>query len=123
MNTIKVAGIELQGSKATLFQCVSLAMDLSATGEGEVEVLADGVKVGGFTGGKRTFPPKFATLGSLNLQEVEERMIERAMQQSNGDTGAAARLLGLGRTTLYRKLKYRFRAPRPNQVQSMRRAA
>lgn len=39
------------------------------------------------------------------LQEVERRAIEHAMRQTKGDRTEAAMLLGIGRTTLYRKLK------------------
>ena len=41
----------------------------------------------------------------LNLGEVERRAIERAMERSEGNVAAAARLLGIDRTTLWRKLK------------------
>lgn len=39
------------------------------------------------------------------LAAVERRLIERAYQKMNGDVQAAADLLGLGKTTVYRKLK------------------
>ena len=39
------------------------------------------------------------------LDIVEKRMIFRALQETSGDKLAAARLLGIGKTTLYRKLK------------------
>ncbi|HEV2314277.1 MAG TPA: sigma 54-interacting transcriptional regulator, partial [Candidatus Acidoferrales bacterium] len=39
------------------------------------------------------------------LQELERRTILRAMRESNGDKLLAARVLGIGKTTLYRKLK------------------
>jgi DNA-binding NtrC family response regulator len=41
----------------------------------------------------------------LPLEELERRAIMRALQESSGDKLAAARLLGIGKTTLYRKLK------------------
>jgi DNA-binding NtrC family response regulator len=41
----------------------------------------------------------------LPLVEVEKREILKAMKFTGGDRGAAAHLLGIGRTTLYRKLK------------------
>jgi DNA-binding NtrC family response regulator len=41
----------------------------------------------------------------LPLDELERRAILRAMRESGGDKLAAARLLGIGKTTLYRKLK------------------
>lgn len=39
------------------------------------------------------------------LDEVERRFILRALRETNGDKLAAARILGIGKTTLYRKLK------------------
>ena len=39
------------------------------------------------------------------LYEIEKRAIIEALAQTKGDRGVAAHLLGIGRTTLYRKLK------------------
>jgi len=39
------------------------------------------------------------------LEELERRAILRALREASGDKLAAARLLGIGKTTLYRKLK------------------
>ena len=41
----------------------------------------------------------------LPLDELERRAIFRALRDAGGDKLAAARLLGIGKTTLYRKLK------------------
>jgi DNA-binding NtrC family response regulator len=41
----------------------------------------------------------------LPLNEVERRAILQALDYTNGDRAIAASLLGIGRTTLYRKLK------------------
>jgi DNA-binding NtrC family response regulator len=41
----------------------------------------------------------------LPLDELERRAILRALREAEGDKLAAARLLGIGKTTLYRKLK------------------
>lgn len=43
--------------------------------------------------------------GVVPLQEVERRAIEQAITYTRGDRTTAAQLLGIGRTTLYRKLK------------------
>ncbi|HSA94324.1 MAG TPA: sigma-54 dependent transcriptional regulator [Terriglobales bacterium] len=43
--------------------------------------------------------------GIVSLQELEKRAILEALQRLNGDKLLAARLLGIGKTTLYRKLK------------------
>ncbi len=41
----------------------------------------------------------------LPLEELERRAILRMLRETSGDNLAAARLLGIGKTTLYRKLK------------------
>jgi DNA-binding NtrC family response regulator len=47
----------------------------------------------------------------LPLADVERSAIKTALERTNGDRAVAARLLGIGRTTLYRKLKeYRIAA-------------
>ena len=43
--------------------------------------------------------------GMVPLELMERRAIFRALQGTGGDKLAAARLLGIGKTTLYRKLK------------------
>lgn len=42
---------------------------------------------------------------TLPLEELERRAILRTLRETGGDKLAAARLLGIGKTTLYRKLK------------------
>ena len=41
----------------------------------------------------------------LNLQETEQRMIVRALDECGGNVTKAARVLGLSRRTLHRRLK------------------
>jgi DNA-binding NtrC family response regulator len=41
----------------------------------------------------------------IPLAEIEKQAILRAIAELNGDKLQAARLLGIGKTTLYRKLK------------------
>jgi two-component system response regulator HydG len=41
----------------------------------------------------------------MPLEELERRAIYRALRETGGDKLAAARMLGIGKTTLYRKLK------------------
>jgi DNA-binding NtrC family response regulator len=43
--------------------------------------------------------------GVVPLQELEKRAIQHALLHTRGDRTVAAQLLGIGRTTLYRKLK------------------
>ena len=47
----------------------------------------------------------------IPLAEMERRAILHALQQTDGDRLAAAQLLGIGKTTLYRKLKEYRRMP------------
>jgi DNA-binding NtrC family response regulator len=48
-------------------------------------------------------PPHFQ--GVIPLNELERRAIINALEYTKGDRAVAAHLLGIGRTTLYRKLK------------------
>jgi two-component system response regulator HydG len=41
----------------------------------------------------------------IPLDELERRAIVRTLRETNGDKVAASRILGIGKTTLYRKLK------------------
>jgi DNA-binding NtrC family response regulator len=50
----------------------------------------------------------------LPLDELERRAILRALREASGDKLAAARLLGIGKTTLYRKLKQYEAQAQPN---------
>jgi two-component system response regulator HydG len=51
----------------------------------------------------------------LPLEELERRAILRTLRETGDDKLAAARILGIGKTTLYRKLKqYHLEAEMPN---------
>lgn len=43
---------------------------------------------------------------SLTLEELRRKAILRALREADGDKCTAARMLGIGKTTLYRKLKH-----------------
>jgi DNA-binding NtrC family response regulator len=43
--------------------------------------------------------------GVISMEQVERQAIQHALAQTRGDRTTAAHLLGIGRTTLYRKLK------------------
>ena len=43
--------------------------------------------------------------GVQSLEEIERRAIEEALARTNGNLTDVVRQLGIGRTTLYRKLK------------------
>jgi DNA-binding NtrC family response regulator len=49
--------------------------------------------------------PQLASCPILPLSEIEKRYILEALAYTDGDRASAASLLGIGRTTLYRKLK------------------
>lgn len=53
----------------------------------------------------KKIPDKIGPWPQKTLAEVEQDMIEMAMQSCKGNVTAAAKLLGIGRNTLYRKLK------------------
>ncbi len=55
--------------------------------------------------GKNRTPAPGARPEAVNLKQVERRTIRRALELAAGDKVRAARLLGIGKTTLYRKLK------------------
>lgn len=60
------------------------------------------------TMGVRGVPVAAATppsQGVVPLHELERRAIRQALEHTRGDRTTAAQLLGIGRTTLYRKLK------------------
>jgi len=41
----------------------------------------------------------------ISLPETERKAISRALHATNGERAHAAKILGIGRTTLYRKMK------------------
>jgi len=56
-------------------------------------------------GASRTAAPPLPSHGIISLQELEKQAIRHALEHTHGDRTTAAQLLGIGRTTLYRKLK------------------
>jgi DNA-binding NtrC family response regulator len=56
-------------------------------------------------GGRNNQAPSVPSTGIMSLQQVERQHIENALRHTKGDRTTAAQLLGIGRTTLYRKLK------------------
>jgi transcriptional regulator with PAS, ATPase and Fis domain len=52
-----------------------------------------------------THPSTASGNGSLSIAEAERHAIEHALKRANNNKIEAARLLGIGKTTLYRKLK------------------
>ncbi len=60
----------------------------------------------------RTAPP---TAMPLNLADAEEVLIQRALRETGGNIASAARLLGVHRTRIYRKLALEEKRPAPNR--------
>jgi DNA-binding NtrC family response regulator len=58
-----------------------------------------------FGSGNGIQSPVFPQQMVVPLQELERRAIQHALEHTHGDRTVAAQLLGIGRTTLYRKLK------------------
>ncbi len=50
-------------------------------------------------------PSASSHLDTLDLKQLERRAIEQALVEANGNLSQVVRILGIGRTTLYRKLK------------------
>ena len=46
-----------------------------------------------------------AELASLRIDHWERKLIQEALSRSDGNVPAAAKLLGIGRATLYRKIE------------------
>jgi transcriptional regulator with PAS, ATPase and Fis domain len=65
------------------------------------------------------FLPEKSELLLMPPQEIERRAIIRVLQETNGDKVAAAQLLGIGKTTLYRKLKQYARESPQAAVESV----
>jgi DNA-binding NtrC family response regulator len=74
---------------------------LYAPVSGDVELLA---AVIGRSGAGETVP-RMPVRGVTSLDELEKQAISEALEFTRGDRARAAMLLGIGRTTLYRKLK------------------
>ena len=55
-------------------------------------------------------PATHSKLSTLDLKQLERLAIEQALEEAEGNLSQVVRLLGIGRTTLYRKLKaHKFR--------------
>jgi DNA-binding NtrC family response regulator len=64
----------------------------------------------------RSFSEPLDDGSTLNLRELERRAIVRALEVSGGSVGKAAKLLGIGRATLYRRLSEQRDPSRENGV-------
>jgi DNA-binding NtrC family response regulator len=55
-------------------------------------------------GGATAAAPSPKPTNDLSIQENEKQLIARALKQTNGNRTMAAKVLGMSRRTLYRKL-------------------
>ncbi len=87
------------GNVRELENCVHAAMAISEGGVIDVGDLPARVRNAGPAGEAAPDP------GSVELELVERRHIERVLREANGNRSEAARKLGIDRVTLYRKMK------------------
>ena len=89
------------GNVRELENCIERACALSSSSELQVRDLP--TQVYSAPSELIGLPP--SNTGVIPLAELEKQTILNALAQVNGDKMMAARLLGIGKTTLYRKLK------------------
>ncbi|HWF11318.1 MAG TPA: sigma-54 dependent transcriptional regulator [Bryobacteraceae bacterium] len=71
----------------------------------QVGLVATAAAAGAASGVRLATPAGMPPRSIVPLQELEKRAIQNALVHTRGDRTTAAQLLGIGRTTLYRKLK------------------
>jgi transcriptional regulator with PAS, ATPase and Fis domain len=89
------------GNVRELENCVERACALSSANEIQLRDLPSQV----YSAPIELTGAKQPSAGILPIAELEKQTILTALAQVNGDKLLAARLLGIGKTTLYRKLK------------------
>ena len=94
----RLMSYEWPGNVRELENCVQRALALGSAPQIRVVDLPSNLLY--FVGQPRHDPRTLAT-----LQELEQRAIRQALEATKGDRQRAARLLGIGKTTIYRKLK------------------
>ena len=98
----RLIAYEWPGNVRELQNCIERAVALAQYDELAVDDLPEKV---------RNYKPNHALVVSDNptelapLEEVEKRYILRVLDSVNGNKSSAARILGLDRTTLYRRLE------------------
>jgi two-component system response regulator HydG len=94
----RLMSYEWPGNVRELENCVQRALALGSAPQIRVVDLPSNLLY--FVGQPHHDPRTLAT-----LQELEQRAIRQALEATKGDRQRAARLLGIGKTTIYRKLK------------------
>jgi two-component system response regulator HydG len=94
---------EWPGNVRELENCLERACALSSSATLQIGDLPTGLR----NLGNEVYPTLESTEegGIVSLSELEKRAITQAIEQLHGDKLEAARRLGIGKTTLYRKLK------------------
>jgi DNA-binding NtrC family response regulator len=106
----KVAGISPEAREALMtYSWPGNVRELRSALESAMALAGDGVIGLGDLPDRVVFPGKsLATLseggGGLNLEQMEKRFVTLALQQAQGSRTDAAKLLGISRRTLHRKL-------------------
>ena len=94
----------VRGAQPVMYAMAAGAAPGTSGGGNQVRALARALDIPG-TGNSQRSSTAVAASGILPLHEVERRAIEQALAYTRGDRTTTAHLLGIGRTTLYRKLK------------------
>ncbi|HEV2177637.1 MAG TPA: sigma-54 dependent transcriptional regulator [Terriglobia bacterium] len=97
----RLMNYEWPGNVRELENCIQRALALGSGPVIEVRDLPSGLRSGG------AFEADASSKGksSATLQDLERRAIVQALEAAGGDRQRAAKLLGIGKTTIYRKLK------------------
>jgi two-component system response regulator HydG len=93
-------GYDWPGNVRELENCLERACALTSGPAIQVSDLPSAIN-----GSEASLPAGDGTSKILPMAELEKQTIMNTITQLNGDKLLAARLLGIGKTTLYRKLK------------------
>lgn len=94
------------GNIRELRNCIECMVVLSSGGELQVKDIPENIRNGHPLFPSDSVPPVSPSAGtpSVALEENERILIEKALQECNGNRTAAAKLLGISRRTLHRRL-------------------